>query len=132
MRRFKILQLTSVSGAMSLLLATGMSYCLEVAETTMSRVWVFCEQAYLPLLLAGLIALYVGLIGLARTLGASRCFQLAGLCICPVVAIASVQVMGFSFLNVHGWTMIPLISGILLLPLGLVLVIMAAVRRGKA
>ena len=45
MRRFKILQLTSVSGAMSLLLATGMSYCLEVAETTMSRVWVFLRAS---------------------------------------------------------------------------------------
>ena len=40
--------------------------------------------------------------------------------------------MGFNFLYVHGWSMIPLISGILLLPLGLVLVIMAAVRRGQA
>jgi hypothetical protein len=107
-----------------------MAYYLEVAETTLSRLWEFCEQAFL--LLAGLTALYIGLIGLGRNLSSSRCFQLAGACVCPVVAIALVEAMGFNFLNVHGWSMIPLISGILLLPLGLVLAIMATARRGKA
>jgi predicted permease len=132
MRRFKVLQITSIFGAVFLLLATGMAYYLEVAETTLSRLWDFCYKANLPLLLAGLVALYVGLIGLARNFSASRCLQSAGACICPVIAIALVEAMGFRFLNVHGWSMIPLISGILLLPLGLVLAIMAAARRGKA
>jgi hypothetical protein len=132
MRRFKVLQITSIFGAVFLLLATGMAYYLEVAETTLSRLWEFCEQAVLPLLLAGLTALYIGLIGLGRNLSSSRCFQLAGACICPVVASTLVEAMGFSFLNVHGWSMIPLISGILLLPLGLVMAIMATARRGKA
>jgi len=62
----------------------------------------------------------------------SRCFQLEGACISPIVVITLIEVMGFSFVNVHGWSMIPLISGILLLPLGFVLAIMAAARRGKA
>ena len=128
MRRADIFAKVSFSGVVLVVVATAMSYYLEAAESTLTGLWTFCEDAFLPCLLAGLIICYYGFIGLARNSHRTSTFLLAFACFMPAISIALVETMGLDFLNVHGWSMVPFTAAVLFVPLGLVLIVIVSSR----